>query len=85
MLSQIDILGFVAGALTTIAVLPQIIKSYRTRKTKDISWGWLGIMTSGNGLWAIYGFVLASLPILITNVIAFSFQIILILLKRRHG
>ena len=60
-------LGFVAGAFTTFASLPQIIYVLRTRSMKDISLLTLGMFAFGNSLWLTYGLVIGAAPIVIWN------------------
>ena len=66
-----QILGYAAGTLTTLAVLPQIIKSWKTKKVMDISPLMFSILILGVGLWTVYGFVKMDLPIIIFNGISF--------------
>lgn len=67
----IDILGFAAGIFTTAAVVPQIIKSWKTKEVKDVSLFFFIILMLGVGLWVIYGVLKNDLPIIFTNGISF--------------
>ena len=40
-MTYIDIIGFLAGAFTTIALVPQAVKAWKTKHTKDVSFGWI--------------------------------------------
>jgi MtN3 and saliva related transmembrane protein len=60
-------IGLVAGILTTGCWLPQLLRSWRTRSTSDISWPYLIALALGVGLWAVYGAATADLPVFITN------------------
>ena len=51
----IEILGFVAGVLTTFAFLPQAIKTWRTQNARDFSLPTLLMLVLGVGLWTLYG------------------------------
>jgi MtN3 and saliva related transmembrane protein len=62
------IIGLLAGALTTGAWLPQIRRTWRTRSADDISWGYLGTMALGMGLWLAYGVVAGAPAVVVTNV-----------------
>lgn len=64
-----DIVGYLAGALTTIAFLPQVIKAWRTRRTEDLSLGMYLTFNIGVALWLIYGILLGSFPIIAANVL----------------
>ena len=80
-----DALGLVAGALTTIAFVPQVVRILRTRSAYDISWGLFGILALGSALWLWYGITLRSVPLIATNVITLSLQILIFALKFRYG
>lgn len=57
----------VAGICTTIAFLPQVIKTYRSRSARDLSLGMFSIFTLGVILWLAYGIVQHELPIILAN------------------
>jgi MtN3 and saliva related transmembrane protein len=80
-----DILGLVAGALTTVAFVPQIVRIARTRSAYDISWLLFGILGIGSMLWLWYGIRIESLPLMVTNVLTLSLQITIFALKWRYG
>ncbi len=52
-----DTLGLIAGGLTTISFLPQVIKTWRSRSAKDLSFRMFGIFSVGVLLWLIYGLI----------------------------
>lgn len=66
-MSAVMLLGFVAGTLTTIAFLPQLFKTWRSRSAKDISLEWLVTFTTGILLWLIYGLCIWSMPVILAN------------------
>ena len=80
-----DALGLLAGALTTVAFVPQIVRIARTRSAYDISWLLFGILGVGSMLWLWYGIRLRSLPLIVTNVLTLSLQITIFALKWRYG
>ena len=66
-MDSVSILGFVAGTVTTIAFVPQVVKVWRTRSTADISlWTFLALCI-GIVLWLGYGFLIDDLPLLVAN------------------
>ena len=81
---NVSILGFIAGALTTLAFLPQVIKAVCTKSTHDISLGMVTLTSVGIFLWFIYGFCLRSLPIMLPNLISFILTFALLVLKIRY-
>ena len=68
-MSVVDILGTVAGALTTVAFVPQVVRVWRTRSTHDISLLMFCIFSVGVVCWLAYGVALGSWPIILANAI----------------
>ena len=77
------VIGYVAGTLTTLSFVPQVVRALRTRKTDDISWGWLAIFQCGLVLWFIYGLILRNWPMILANAVTMSLCGVLIGLKAR--
>lgn len=78
-------IGFLAAALTTISFVPQAVKTWKSRSTKDMSLAMYSAFTLGVFLWLIYGIYLKSLPMIIANAITFALSFIILLLKLKHG
>jgi MtN3 and saliva related transmembrane protein len=66
-MNWITLLGISAGILTTISFLPQVIKAWKTKQTKDISMGMYAIFVSGVALWLLYGIAINDLPVILAN------------------
>ena len=66
-MNTIDWIGGIAATLTTTSFIPQVLKVWRTRHTKDISLAMYTIFTSGVAMWLVYGILLNSWPIIIAN------------------
>ncbi len=64
-----EIVGFVAAILTTIAYLPQVMKTWKSKSAADLSLGLFSILTTGVFLWLVYGIMIANGPITASNVI----------------
>ena len=79
-----SIIGYFAGAITTIAFVPQVIKIWKTKSTKDISLIMFVAFCLGVFLWMIYGIILHSKPVIIANSIGFVLGIIIIILKIKY-
>lgn len=77
----ISILGFCAGACTTIAFLPQVIKTYKSRSADDLSLGTFFMLTTGLSLWLVYGFLNDDKPIIFTNLITLLLAVSLLYMK----
>ncbi|MDD1744033.1 MAG: SemiSWEET transporter [Methanomassiliicoccales archaeon] len=78
-------LGVLAGFLTTIGFVPQIIKGYRTRRMEDVSLLMPMVLGSGMLLWLLYGLSLGNLPIIIWNAIAFALNMGVVGLKLKYS
>ena len=81
----VEIIGFLAGILTSGSLIPQVVKSWKTKLTRDVSLGWIITLTTVALLWIIYGFLIGSLPVIITNVVTFIFTFTILILKIKHG
>jgi MtN3 and saliva related transmembrane protein len=79
------LLGFVATLLTTISVLPQVIKVIKLKETRDLSFLYWGVLASGLLLWFVYGVLKQDAPIIISNFISLVFSVIMIGLKLKYG
>ncbi len=63
----IQITGYTAGVLTTIAYIPQVYKVWKTKKADDVSFWMYLVMFQGVLMWLIYGFFISSMPIMVAN------------------
>jgi MtN3 and saliva related transmembrane protein len=68
---KIMYLGLLAGAFTTSSAFPQLIKSYRTKSTEDLSLWFLIAILSGVTLWILYGVAVSDIPLILTNTVSF--------------
>ncbi len=83
-MTGIDLLGFAAGTLTTCAFWPQLQKTWTSKSAGDVSLGMLAIFSSGVCLWFLYGLVLHSWPIIVTNFITLLLTGAILALKLRY-
>ena len=74
-------LGFLAGTLTTIAFVPQVLHTWRTRSAGDLSLGMLTVFTTGVALWLVYGVAIASAPVILANGVTLVLAAALVVLK----
>jgi MtN3 and saliva related transmembrane protein len=81
----IEVVGYVAGVLTTVAFLPQVIKTWRSGSADDLSTAMLAAFTTGIVLWTVYGVALGSWPIVISNVVTLALTGLLLIFKLRHS
>jgi len=83
-MDAVTLLGLVAGTLTTAAFVPQLIKVWRSRSTRDISLAMYGIITTGILLWLIYGILIDSVPVIAANAVTLVVALMILALKIRH-
>jgi MtN3 and saliva related transmembrane protein len=81
----IDGIGLLAGLLTTAAFVPQVWKIYRTKSGKDISGRMFSMLSVGMLLWLIYGLLLRSMPLILTNAVTLVLSLAIIALKVRYS
>lgn len=84
-MDSISIIGFVAGILGTICYLPQVIKAWKTKETKDLSLLMYITISLGMVLWFIYGLALREAPIYLANGIALLLTTSILYLKIKYG
>lgn len=77
--------GYVAAAMTTLAFVPQALKTIRTRDTRSISLGMYVVFTVGIGFWLMYGIALNSMPMILSNIVTFLLSGTILALKLKHG
>lgn len=76
-----DYIGSFAATCTTIAFIPQAIKSYSTRDLSGISLPMYAIFTTGVALWLVYGLLKQDWPIIIANAITVALSAMILILK----
>jgi len=79
--NYIDLFGFLAALLTTIAFLPQLYKTWKTKSADDVSLIMLILFITGLTCWIIYGIQINSIPILVANIITFILNFSILILK----
>lgn len=84
-MSAVDWLGLVAGCLTTISFLPQVLLTWRTKKAEGVSLGMYAFFTVGVALWLVYGIMLGAWPIIIANFVTLILALFVVVMKLRFG
>lgn len=78
------IIPIVAIVLTSVQLIPQLYKSIKTKKVRDVSLGMTIIISLGAFTWLIYGIHISDLPIIIANSLNLTAGIILTILKIKY-
>lgn len=84
-MQTITLIGMLAGTLTTLAFLPQVIKTWRSRSATDISTSMLLLFSIGLILWLVYGIAIDALPIILANTVTLLLTIAIMLMKWRFS
>ena len=77
----IKYIGFFAAFCTTFAFLPQAIKVYQTKSTRDISLYMFLIFTVGVLSWLIYGLIIDDLPVILANAVTLVLSFFILIYK----
>ena len=77
----IEFFGYFAAILTTLAFIPQLIKTLKTKKAEDVSLTTLIMFLTGVAAWIIYGIQISSKPILIANIVTFLLNFLILVFK----
>lgn len=80
-----QIVGIVAGILTSISMLPQLIKMVKEKKADDVSLMMLIILVSGLSMWVVYGFLRNDVPIIATNIFSVLLNIVIVILRLKYS
>jgi MtN3 and saliva related transmembrane protein len=74
-------IGLVAGFITSVAAIPQVVKTLRIRHTRDISIWQPMLLSAGVALWMVYGTLINDLPLILANIVPLICNIVLVGLK----
>lgn len=77
-------IGYLAAVCTTIAFLPQAIKVYKTKHTRDISFLMFLLLNVGLVLWLTYGLMIESIPIILANALTIVMSVYILTIKIKN-
>lgn len=77
--------GLLAAFCSTAAFLPQVVKTWRTRSTKDISLVMFTVLVIGILLWLTYGIIIRDIPLIVANTLTLVFAGTILFFKLKHG
>ncbi|MCR4301496.1 MAG: SemiSWEET transporter [Sulfuricaulis sp.] len=84
MMELVNIVGFAAGALTTLAFVPQVIKIWKSKHARDISLGTFAIFSFGVTMWLLYGIQLGAVPIILANGMTLVLSLTILFFKIKY-
>ena len=80
----INVIGLIAGILTSISLLPQLIKIIKKKQAEDVSKPMLIILFCGVGLWIYYGWLREDIPIMATNALSLLLNLSIMIASVRY-
>ncbi len=80
-MESINLLGLIAGSLTTVSFVPQVVRIWRTRSTHDISLLMFSTFSAGVVCWLWYGISLGSWPIIVANIVTLALSLTVLCFK----
>jgi len=78
-------MGFIAGLLVTCSIIPQLIRTFRTKDASGISLLFTVLLWTGIGFWIVYGISLGLAQVIVWNVVGIALVSILIIMKIVYG
>ncbi len=82
---MLEMIGYAAGALTTLAFIPQVLQIYRTKSAKDVSLAMFLIFTVGVALWLGYGIMTHSFPVVAANASTLVLSFVILYFKWKYN
>ncbi len=84
-MNLVEFIGSIAAFFTTIAFVPQVIQTWKSKHARDLSLGMFSMFTIGVLLWLVYGLLIESWPIVIANIITAGLAGTILYFKLRFG
>lgn len=83
-MNSITLIGLAAATLTTVAFVPQVVRTWRTRSTHDISLPMFLVLAAGIVLWLIYGAMIRDMPLILANLVTLVLVLTILFFKLRY-
>jgi MtN3 and saliva related transmembrane protein len=81
----VDLVGYMAATLTTVAFLPQVFRIWKSKSTHDLALPTLISFIAGVGMWLFYGLLLQSPPVIIANAVTLLLNLLILWFKLKYG
>ena len=79
-----ETLGYIAGILTTVAFVPQVLQIYKTKSAKDVSLAMFLIFTLGVIMWLVYGIKVNAFPVIAANGVTLILALVILFFKFKY-
>lgn len=83
-MNNTTLIGLIAATLTTLSFVPQVIKIWKLKETRDISLSMFVMLSIGILLWLVYGFLIWDFPVILANAAAFVLNMVIVLFKLKY-
>ena len=80
-----EIIGYIGGFLTTVCILPQLVKVYRSGSVENVSLEMYCVLLTGQCFWIAYGYMVKDMNVIVANVVAGTLTVCLLLLGAYYG
>jgi MtN3 and saliva related transmembrane protein len=80
----VTIVGLIAATLTTVSFIPQVVRTWRLKETRDISLWMFLLFAMGIFLWMVYGFLIGDLPVIAANIATLFLVMIILYFKIKY-
>jgi MtN3 and saliva related transmembrane protein len=80
-----EIIGFIAGILTTVAFIPQVWRLFKLKSAHEISLPFTMMFFFGGIFWLTYGIILAQAPLIFANAISVVLVGLMLYAKMKWG
>ena len=83
-MDMVTLIGLLAGTLTTVAFVPQLLVTWRSKSADDLSLWLLVTFNAGIVLWLLYGFLIHSIPVIVANFVTLVLALAILVLKVKY-
>lgn len=84
-MTSADIVGYAATLVGTSMMMPQVLRSWRTKRMHDVAWGMITLFLLNCILWLAYGLMIVAPPMIVANGTGFLIGLVLCVMKIRYG
>lgn len=71
--------------LSMTSYVPQVVRVWRTRRTKDLSYGMFALLVTASALWVVYGTLTRQWPVILPNVGCLVLSLAILIGKITYG
>ncbi len=83
--NTVEIIGLIAGIITSMGFLPQLFRGFKTKKLDDVSYFMPTVLSFGMSMWFVYGYLTNSIAVMIANTFGIVCCICLIIMKKIYS